>query len=378
MTDCVLTLNAGSSSLKFALFDAGATASLRLAGQVDGLGSGAQPSSHADAVAQVLRQVSVEPAIRLVAVGHRVVHGGTVFDQPALINPAVLTALQALAPLAPLHQPHNLAGIAAAQQAFAGVPQVACFDTAFHRHQPQVQQRFALPERWHQAGIQRYGFHGLSYQSICEQLAAVEPALAQGKLVVAHLGNGASMCAIEAGRSITATMSFSPLDGLTMGTRCGRLDPAAVLHLIDHHGLSSAAVSRLLQDESGLLGLSGESADMRQLLASPSAAAALAIEHFVESVLRELGGLSATLRGIDGLVFTGGIGQHAASLRARICTGAAWLGIAIDEAANRAATAENPRLNGAGSRVQVRVMQTNEEAVIARQTLAAVARPKPT
>ena len=283
--------------------------------------------------------------------GHRIVHGGTAFDGPALISDAVLASITALAPLAPLHQGHNLAGVRAARAAFPGVPQVACFDTAFHRSMPSVHQRFALRQALHNAGIQRYGFHGLSYESISAQLAQSHPELAQRRVVVAHLGNGASMCAMKAGRSVATTMSFSPLDGLTMGTRCGRVDASVVLHLIDQQGMTTADVARLLNKESGLLGLSGMSSDMRTLMASDVPAAKLAIDHFIETALRELAGMVAALRGIDGLVFTGGIGENAAALRERIVQGAAWMG-----------------LGQSGGTVQVLVMHTDEESVIAKST----------
>jgi acetate kinase len=363
--DCALTVNAGSSSIKYALFgrDGGDPSAPLLAGQVEGLGVGGV--DHAQGMAQVLKRVAAGSGRgqRVAVVGHRIVHGGAAFAQPVPIDDTVLQALQALAPLAPLHQPHNLRGVAAARAAFPGVPQVACFDTAFHRTQPQVHQHFALPAAWHEAGVRRYGFHGLSYESICAQLAADEPALAAGRVVVAHLGNGASMCAIAAGRSVATTMSFSPLDGLTMGTRCGRLDAAVVLHLIDHHGMTTAAVSDLLHKQSGLLGLSGLSADMRTLLASELPAARLALDHFVESAARELAGLAAAMRGIDAVVFTGGIGENAALLRSRIVGTAAWMGLRLDDAANAAGEC---RINAADSAVQLRVMRTNEEAVIAR------------
>ena len=368
MRDCVLTLNAGSSSVKYALFEAGADLGPAvLAGQVEGLGTAPGALTHAQALAQVLAQVeAADGRWRVAAVGHRVVHGGANFEQPTQIDEAVMQALQALAPLAPLHQPHNLNGIAAARLAFPQVPQVACFDTAFHRHQPPVHQRFALPQHWHDAGLRRYGFHGLSYESICAQLALTEPGLLTGRLVVAHLGNGASMCAIHQGRSVATTMSFSPLDGLTMGTRCGRIDAAVVLHLLRHHGLDVQAVEQLLHKQSGLLGLSGLSADMRSLMASSSAAAALAIEHFVESAVRELAGLAAALRGIDTLVFTGGIGENAAPLRERIVQAAAWMGLTLDTRANGAGAR---CISSTDSAVQVRVLQTNEEAIIARHAL---------
>ena len=362
--DCALTVNAGSSSIKYALFARdGDPSTPVLAGQIEGLGVGG--NSHAQGMAQVFERVAGESARgwRVSVIGHRIVHGGPAFVRHAVIDGPVLQAVQALRPLAPLHQPHNLAGVAAARTAFPDVPQVACFDTAFHRSQPEVHQRFALPAAWHDAGVQRYGFHGLSYESICAQLAANEPALAAGRIVVAHLGNGASMCAIAGGRSVATTMSFSPLDGLTMGTRCGRLDAAVVLHLIDQHGMDTAAVSELLHKQSGLLGLSGLSADVRTLLASELPAARLALDHFVESAARELAGLAAAMRGVDAVVFTGGIGENAASLRSRIVGAAAWMGLGLDAAANAAG---ERCINAAESAVQLRVMRTNEEAVIAR------------
>ncbi len=373
-TDCALTVNAGSSSIKYALFARYADGALPLlVGQVEGLGTAATALTHGQALQQVLERVAAQDqGLRVAVVGHRVVHGGVAFERPAVIDDALVQALQALSALAPLHQPHNLSGIAAARAAFPGVPQVACFDTAFHRSQPPVHQRFALPQRWHDAGVRRYGFHGLSYESIGAQLATTEPALASGRVVVAHLGNGASMCALQGGRSVATTMSFSPLDGLTMGTRCGRLDAAVVLHLMQHHGLDAAAVTRLLHQESGLLGLSGLSSDMRTLLSSDSPAAVLAVDHFVESVVRELAGLAAALRGLDGLVFTGGIGENAAALRARIVMTAEWMGLQIDAAAN----AGGQRcINSDDSRVQVRVLRTNEEAVIARHAWLAAGLP---
>ena len=362
--ECALTVNAGSSSIKYALFERGGDSAVPvLAGQVEGLGVGGL--DHAQGMAQVLERVAAGAGTdrRVAVVGHRIVHGGTAFVQPVLIDEAVLQALHALAPQAPLHQPHNLRGVAAARAAFPGVPQVACFDTAFHRTQPEVHQHFALPAAWHEAGVRRYGFHGLSYESICAQLAADEPALAAGRVIVAHLGNGASMCAIAGGRSIATTMSFSPLDGLTMGTRCGRLDAAVVLHLIDHHGMDTAAVSELLHKQSGLLGLSGLSADMRTLLASELPSARLALDHFVESAARELAGLAAAMRGADAVVFTGGIGENAAVLRSRMVDALRWMGLRLDAVANAAGEC---RINAHDSAVQLRVLRTNEEGVIAR------------
>jgi acetate kinase len=364
-TAVLLTLNAGSSSIKYALFDEAAPAAALRSGLLEGLGVGG--ASHADALAGLLGQLGAEV---ITAVGHRVVHGGTRYGAAVRVDDEVIAGIEALAPLAPLHQPHNLAGLRAAMAAFPGVPQVACFDTAFHRTMPEVQQRFALPQALHERGIRRYGFHGLSYESIGAQLLQAAPALAAGRVVVAHLGNGASMCALQGGRSVATTMSFSPLDGLPSGTRCGRLDPAVVLHLMRHEGMSADAVERLLARESGWLGLSGLSSDMRALLASDQPMARLAVEHLVEHILCELAALAAALRGLDALVFTGGIGENAAAIRQRVLQGAAWLGLQLDEAANQRGGAGC--ITTAASPVAAWVLRTNEEAVIARQTLQAL------
>lgn len=371
----LLTLNAGSSSIKFAVFDG---EQALLSGLVEGLGVAprlrvgpeawvdlAAGSTHDGALAAILDSLRQRGHDRISAIGHRIVHGGTRFDGPAVIDDAVLAGIEALLPLAPLHQPHNLAGVRAAARAFPGVPQVACFDTAFHRTMPEVHQRFAVPQALHERGIRRYGFHGLSYESIAGQLATQAPDLARGRVVVAHLGNGASMCGLQAGRSVATTMSFSPLDGLPSGTRCGRIDAAVVLHLIAREGQSADQVERLLTRDSGWLGLSGLSSDMRTLLASESPAARLTIDHLVEQILRELAGLTAALRGLDGLVFTGGIGENAVALRQRVVEGAAWLGLQLDVQAN----ARGPgRVSAAGSPVAVWVLRTDEEGVIARHT----------
>lgn len=343
MSDHLLTLNAGSSSLKFALFARADLTNPVFAGQVDGIGLAGGVPTHDAAIADVLAQLNARHE-RIVAVGHRIVHGGASLVRPVLIDAAVVAQMSELISLAPLHQPHNVAGVRAAIRAFVDIPQVACFDTAFHAAQPELNRRFALPNALFDAGVRRYGFHGLSYESIVAQLGGA----AQKRVVVAHLGNGASMCAMRGGRSIATTMSFSPLDGLPMGTRCGRLDAAVVLHLI-RQGRSADDVERLLFRESGLLGLSGVSSDMRELGASALPAAAMAIDYFVEYALRELAGMVAALRGIDTLVFTGGIGENAAAVRERILEGAAWIGD-----------------------VEVRVLRTDEEAVIARHTAALV------
>jgi len=342
----LLTLNVGSSSIKYALFARDDLAAPVFSGQVEGIGRPGGVATHDDAMARVLQELQARPE-RIAAVGHRIVHGGAGLVSPVLIDDAVVAQLSELIPLAPLHQPHNVAGVRAARAAFAGIPQVACFDTAFHAVQPELNRRFALPQALFDAGVRRYGFHGLSYESIVAQLQAADAVRACGRVVIAHLGNGASMCALHGGRSVATTMSFSPLDGLPMGTRCGRLDAAVVLHLIEQQGRSADEVTRLLYRESGLLGLSGLSSDMRELEASTAASAAMAVDYFVEHVLRELAGMVAALRGIDTLVFTGGIGEHAAALRERIVEGAAWIGP-----------------------IDVQVLRTNEEAVIARHTAA--------
>ncbi len=282
-----------------------------------------------------------------------------------LVNAEVLAALQALIPLVPLHQPHNLAAIEAVARHAPQLPQVACFDTAFHRSQPAVAQAFALPRRYAEEGVHRYGFHGLSYEYVAAALPAIDPRAAAGRTIVAHLGNGASMCALQGGRSVATTMGFSALDGLPMGTRCGALDPGLLLYLMDRHGLGARALEKLLYRESGLLGVSGISSDMRALLASPDPHAAEAIDLFVYRIGRELGSLAAALGGLDALVFTGGIGENAAAIRARVCRGAAWLGLDLDEAANEAG---GPRISAAGSRAAAWVVPTNEELMIARHT----------
>ena len=364
MSDHLLTLNAGSSSIKYALFARDDLATPVFAGQVESIGLAGGVATHDEAMTHVLAALNARPE-RIVAVGHRIVHGGARFTEPVLIDDGVVAQMSELIPLAPLHQPHNVAGVRAARIAFAGIPQVACFDTAFHATQPELNRRFALPQALFDAGVRRYGFHGLSYESIVAQLRAADPVRAGGRVVVAHLGNGASMCAMAEGRSVATTMSFSPLDGLPMGTRCGRLDAAVVLHLIQQQGRSAEDVTRLLFRESGLLGLSGVSSDMRELEASSLASAAMAIDYFVEHVLRELAAMAAALRGIDTLVFTGGIGENAAALRARIVDGAAWMGLSLAAEANRRGAGV---ISGADSAVSLRVMRTNEEAVIAGHT----------
>ena len=381
----VLVLNAGSSSIKAAL-DTGDGAPLRAQadlrdGQTQLTITAAQespqsqllPATDGDrwqqAIAALLDALcgsQAEPPFA--AVGHRIVHGGRFYAEPVAITPEVLTRLDSLAPLAPLHQPHGLAGIEAITQRFCSIPQVACFDTAFHRTCPDVARRCALPRSWHDLGIERYGFHGLSYQSIVEQLPGVAGSLPR-RLVIAHLGAGASMAAVLDGRSIATTMGFTPLDGLVMATRCGSLDPGILLHLADAHGLTATQIGELLARESGLLGVSGISGDMQLLLESDAAEAEEAVELFCYRAVCAVGSLAAALGGLDALVFTAGIGEHAAIVRQRICTGLRWLGLELDEEAN---ARHGPRLSSSASGVAAWVIATDEAAVIARATRRAL------
>lgn len=369
----ILTLNAGSSSIKFGAYLAGEEPDLLMVGQVENLGPVARlkvkgrdaveigPADHAAAVEVILDTVS--PALDghgLAGVGHRIVHGGEAFGTPVELTDPVLKQLRALEPLAPLHQPHNLAAVDAARAAFPDAVQVGCFDTAFHRGHPFVNDAFALPRRFYEKGVRRYGFHGLSYDYITSKLAADHPDLAQGRVVIAHLGNGASMCAVQAGRSIGSTMGFSALDGLPMGTRCGQLDPGVLLYLMDQ-GLGAEAITHILYRESGLKGLSGISHDMRTLLSSDDPHAGEAVDYYVFRIRRELGAMAAVLGGLDGVVFTGGIGENAAEIRARVIDGMAFLGLSLDAEAN----AGNATHIGTGP-VQVMVIPTDEERVIAR------------
>lgn len=387
MSDVLLVVNAGSSSIKFACFrrEAAALAPL-LRGQVDGLGAsprfvardaagelvaerGWPPASvdHDGALAHLLAFLDEQGhADRLVGVGHRIVHGGLIYDSPVRIDAGVLAALEGLAPLAPLHQRHNLAPIRALCARRPGLAQVACFDTAFHRSNPAVAQRYALPAALHEAGIRRYGFHGLSFEYIAAALPAHDPRAARGRSVVLHLGNGASLCALQGGVSVASSMGFSTLDGLPMGTRCGAIDPGVLLYLMDEHGLDARALEHLLYHESGLLGMSGVASDMRALLASDAPGAVAALDVFVYRIGREIGSLAAALGGLDGLVFTAGIGEHAPAIRARVCRAAHWLGLELDEAANARG---GPLISADGSAVSAWVLPTDEEAMIARHTL---------
>ena len=379
----ILTLNAGSSSIKFAVYEAGDEPRALASGQIDRLGPEARlilstdgapesrdvaASDHAAGVAAILE--AIRPVLHgreVTGVGHRVVHGGTEFDAPAELTEAVRARLAELIPLAPLHQPHNLAGVDAALAAFPQARQVGCFDTAFHRGHPFVNDTFALPRRLYEEGVRRYGFHGLSYEYISGRLARDYPELHAGRVVVAHLGNGASMCALSGGRSVGSTMGFSALDGLPMGTRCGQVDPGVLLYLMDR-GMGADEISHMLYKESGLKGMSGVSHDMRTLLASDAPEAAEAIDYYVFRIRRELGAMAAVLGGLDGVVFTGGVGEHAAPIRARVLDGMGWLGLAADAEANAA----DAREIGAGA-VPVLVIPTDEERVIARAVQAALA-----
>ena len=370
-----LTLNAGSSSLKFAAFQPGGEAVLR--GQIAPIGDGARLTAagteqawphgiEAAGLGELLHWIDAHDAGGEVgAVGHRVVHGGD-RDGPALIDAAVLAEIEALVPLAPLHQPHNLAAIRAVADARPGLPQVACFDTSFHATMDALAKALPLPRRFAEAGARRYGFHGLSYQFIARRLATVAPDLAAGRVIVAHLGSGASLCALRAGRSVDTTMGMTALDGVVMGTRTGRLDPGVVLWLLQARGMDAATVEDLVYHGSGLLGVSGESADPRKLLATGSAPGRFALDLFVRSVVREAGALAAVLGGADGFVFAGGIGEHQPEIRQAVGAGLGWLGMAIDPALNTAYRAEH---GPAAIGHNVWVVPTDEEAEIARMTV---------
>ncbi len=306
---------------------------------------------------------------RVLAVGHRVVHGGLKYAAPVPVDRQVLADLAELSPLAPLHQPHNLAPIEAIAEAAPHIPQVACFDTAFHRGQPPLAQLFALPRKFTDAGVRRYGFHGLSYEYVTSRLREIAPDLAGLRLVVAHLGNGASLCAVDRGRSVASTMGFTAVDGLVMGTRCGTIDPGVLIYLMDAYGMDARAIENLVYRQSGLLGVSGISSDMRTLKASSDPAAAEAIELFVYRIVREVGSLAAALGGVDGLIFTGGIGENDAAIRTKVAAGCRWLGVELDETRN--AGGAGPISTGA-SRVRVWVIPTDEERMVVRHTSVAL------
>jgi len=391
--ETILVVNAGSSSLKFQLFDVvNGAPRRRIRGQMDGIGvhprlraTDAAGATLVDAEQSATRVLDLPTAIEATrawfqtlggleidAIGHRVVHGGPDFDRPVLIDAGVLDRLERLAPLAPLHQPNNLAPIRLAMEIAPGVPQVACFDTAFHRGREAFADCYAIPRALYDEGIRRYGFHGLSYEYVADRLPEVAPEIAGGRVVAAHLGSGASMCAMLAGRSLESTMGFTALDGVPMGTRSGQLDPGVVLHLIEEKGMSAAEVTRLLYHDAGLKGLSGVSNDMRVLLASEAPGAALAIEHFAWRCGLHAGGLAAALGGLDAFVFTAGIGENAPAIRARIAERLRWLGAELDPEANEAGAAV---ISTPSSRVALLVVPTDEELMIARHTLALTGNP---
>ena len=301
----------------------------------------------------------------VVAVGHRVVHGGARFTGPTVVTPDVLTELRSLIPLAPLHQPYNLAAIEAVTERLPGVPQVACFDTSFHRGQSEVAELIPLPKELRRRGLQRYGFHGLSYEYIASAMPQAAPEIAEGRVIVAHLGSGASLCALRGGRSIDCSLGFTALDGLCMGTRPGSVDPGAILYLFQNLGLSAKEVENILYKQSGLLGISGISNDMRELVENSDPGARLAVDYFVYRAAKEIGAMTAVLGGMDGLVFTAGIGENSAEIRRRICESCAWLGVELDISANRS---KNTRISTPTSKVSAWVIPTNEELMIARHT----------
>ncbi|MEM8630203.1 MAG: acetate/propionate family kinase [Pseudomonadota bacterium] len=382
----ILTLNAGSSSLKFSLYPTDPEADPEVAGQVENIGIA--PKLHArwksgdtldeplaaetapgqaGALSAVLAAIANGGSeVDVVAVAHRIVHGGPDRREGIVLGPEALSELERYTPYAPLHQPNNIAGARAAAEVFPTALQVAAFDTAFHRGHPWVNDTFALPQEYYQRGVRRYGFHGLSYTYIAGYLATHEPALHAGRTVVAHLGNGASMCALNCGRSLASTMGFSALDGLPMGTRSGQIDPGVLLYLMSEEGMDAEEITDLLYRKSGLLGLSGVSSDMRTLEATDAPAAKDAIAYFVFRIQRELGGLSAALRGLDGLIFCGGIGENSRHIRARVCEGMEWMGVTLDDAANEA---NETLISKPEGRVRVLTIKTNEELVLAREAL---------
>jgi acetate kinase len=416
MADVILVLNAGSSSVKFSIFAAAPELPLRLRGRFDGLLSRPRfvahdPSGavlidrswpegtalpHGAAIGELLdwAHAGVLRDSPICAVGHRVVHGGTGLAAPLVIDVGVVRELERLIPLAPLHQPHNIAGIRAVCERAPGLPQVACFDTAFHRSNAEIERRYALPQRYFDEGVQRYGFHGLSYEYIAEILPRCDARAAAGRTIVLHLGNGSSLCAMRGGRGVATTMGFTPLDGVPMGTRCGSIDPGVLIYLMDQHGFGARELERLLFHESGLLGVSELSNDVRTLLSvagdgsvfgaegseeprrgaraagaarEATTRARLAIELYIYRIGREIGSLAAALGGLDALVFTAGIGENAAPIRAGVCRRAAWLGVELDGAAN---AVHGPRISTTTSRVSAWVLPTDEERVIARATMA--------
>jgi len=387
MDDYALVLNAGSSSLKFCVFARPPDGAWRLEarGQIEGIGTAPRLTAK-DGAGEKLADQPLDAAVRdgrgaldslaawlrsryggarVLGVGHRVVHGGARFAGPRVVTPQVLEELRALVPLAPLHQPHNLAAIEAVFDRLPGVPQVACFDTSFHRGQPAVAELVPLPRELCRSGLQRYGFHGLSYEYVASVLPEMAPEIAHGRVIVAHLGSGASVCALRDGKSVDCSFGFTALDGLCMGTRPGVLDPGVVLYLFQGLGLSAAEVEAILYKKSGLLGISGISNDMRDLVGSDDPGARLAVDYFVYQAAKQIGALAGALGGIDGLVFTAGIGENSAEIRRRLGEACAWLGVELDSEAN---ARKGPRISRAGSKTQAWIIPTNEELMIARHT----------
>jgi acetate kinase len=387
--EAILVLNAGSSSIKFSLFAETSIELVRVAsGQVESIytaprfvakDAAGKPAGekrweagsklgHDGALMHVLDWLKATHGgdYRLAAIGHRVVHGGTAYAAPVRVDAAVVAKLEKLVPLAPLHQPHNLAPMRLLLERRPELVQIACFDTAFHATNPDVARRFAIPSELHDAGVRRYGFHGLSYEYIASTLSGCDPRAAAGKTIVCHLGNGSSMCALESGRSVASTMGFTALDGLPMGTRSGALDPGVLLYLMDERRMDARAIEKLLYHQSGLLGVSGISSDMRELLGSDDPRARLAVDLYTYRIRRELGSLAAALGGMDALVFTAGIGENSEAIRERVCCDAAWLGVTLDPAANQKGA---PCISAPESRAKAWAIPTNEELMIARHTL---------
>jgi acetate kinase len=387
MDDYGLVLNAGSSSLKFCVYHRPGEADWELGarGQIDGIGSSPELTAK-DGAGASLARIALDPAVRdgsaaldvlakwlreryggakVLGVGHRVVHGGARYDAPCIVTAAVIEELRRLTPLAPLHQPHNVGAIEAVAVLLPGVPQVACFDTSFHRGQSAVAELVPLPDEIRASGVQRYGFHGLSYEYIASVLPEIAPEIAEGRVIAAHLGSGASLCALKARKSVDSTLGFTALDGLCMGTRPGTVDPGVILHLFQTLKLRPAEVETILYKKSGLAGVSGISNDMRELEGSSDPRARLAVDYFVYQAAKQVGALAAALGGVDGLVFTAGIGENSATIRRRICEASAWLGLALDPAANER---HGPRISRSDSRVSAWVIPTNEELMIARHT----------
>lgn len=390
MSKAIVVLNAGSSSIKFALYDAAGEHSLLFRGQVEGIGVAphfkvhdahgetcserswpAAEFDHWTATKEILKTgAELLRGAPVIGVGHRVVHGGTRYAAPVRVDDTVLDALATLVPLAPLHQPHNLAPIRTIAEHAPHIPQVACFDTAFHRGQAQVAQLFGLPRQFTEEGIRRYGFHGLSYEYIVTRMREIAPHIARSRLIIAHLGNGASICAVRDGRSVASTMGFTAVDGLLMGTRCGAIDPGVIIYLMDRYKMDARAIEDLIYRKSGLLGVSGISSDMRSLRGSPDRAAAEAIALFVYRIRREIGSLAAALGGVDALVFTAGIGENDVATRAEVVEGCGWLGLTLDAVRNAAGAG---RISADTSRVEGWVIPTDEERMIAHHTARVLA-----